>query len=143
MTVTEGGFAMPGVGRREALGAAGVAACGLALAGCGAGDAEAKPVAGIKGQVIAKTADVPVGGGTVVRKWKIVVTQPSKGVYKAFGSACPHRGCAVGAPRDNVMRCPCHGSEFAADTGEVMTGPATRSLVAYQVKVEGDGIVVV
>ncbi|GGP08830.1 Rieske (2Fe-2S) protein [Nonomuraea glycinis] len=144
MTVTEGGFAMPAVGRREALGAAGIAACGLALAGCGTGDAAAEPAAkGIKGQVIAKTADVPVGGGTVVRKWKIVVTQPSEGVYKAYSSACPHRGCAVGAPKDNVMRCPCHGSEFAADTGEAMTGPATRALIAYQVKVEGDGIVVV
>ena len=93
MTVTEGGFAMPAVGRREALGAAGIAACGLALAGCGTGDAAAEPVVkGIKGQVIAKTADVPVGGGTVVREWKIVVTQPSEGVYKAYSAACPHRG---------------------------------------------------
>ncbi|WP_336208968.1 Rieske (2Fe-2S) protein [Nonomuraea sp. LPB2021202275-12-8] len=143
MTVAEGGFAMPAIGRREVLGAAGVAACGLAVAGCGTGDAEAKQVPGIKGQVIAKTAEVPVGGGTVVRKWKIVVTQPTAGVYKAFSALCPHRGCSVGSPEDNVMRCPCHGSEFAADTGQVMTGPATGSLIAYQVRVEGDGIVVV
>ncbi|WP_049564254.1 Rieske (2Fe-2S) protein [Nonomuraea sp. SBT364] len=134
---------MPGVGRREALGTAGAMACGLALAGCGNSGAEARPVLGVKGQVITRTADVPVGGGTVVSKWKIVVTQPSEGVFKAFSAACPHRGCAVGAPEDNVMRCPCHGSEFAADTGAVLTGPAQGPLTPYPVKVEGDGIVMV
>jgi len=141
MTVTKGGSAMPG--RREALGAAGVAACGVALAGCGGGDASARQAPGIKGQVIAKTADVPVGGGTVVKKWKIVVTQPAAGVYKAFSTACPHKGCAVSVPQDNVMTCPCHGSEFTADTGQATKGPATGALIAYQVRVEGDGIVVV
>ncbi|GAA4524234.1 MULTISPECIES: Rieske (2Fe-2S) protein [Nonomuraea] len=130
------------IGRRQALGAAGVAACGVSLAACG-GEAENRQVPGIKGKVIAKTADVPVGGGTVVKKYKIVVTQPSEGVYKAYGASCPHRGCAVSTPRDNVMTCPCHGSEFDAGTGQATKGPATGSLVSYQVKVEGDGIVVV
>lgn len=132
---------MPGIGRREALGAAGTAVCGLALTGCGGGGD--RPAPGIKGQVIARTADVPVGGGTIVRRWKIVVTQPSEGVYKAFSASCPHRGCAVGVPRDNVMICPCHGSEFDAGTGKALKGPATGALLAYQVRVEGDGIVVV
>ncbi|GGO76064.1 Rieske iron-sulfur protein [Nonomuraea cavernae] len=143
MRSSERGFAMPEIGRRQALGVAGVAACGLALAGCGADAAEPERAQGIKGQVIAKTADVPVGGGTVVDRWRIVVTQPTEGVYKAFSAVCPHRGCAVGLPKENVMTCPCHGSEFAADTGKALTGPATGQLTAYQVKVEGDGIVVV
>ncbi|MBB6348504.1 Rieske (2Fe-2S) protein [Nonomuraea muscovyensis] len=130
-------------GRREALGAAGIAACGLALAGCGSGGQDASRVPGIKGKVIARTADVPVGGGKVVDQWKIVVTQPSEGVYKAFSAICPHRGCAVGSPENDVMTCPCHGSEFAADTGKCLKGPASGPLTPYQVKVEGDGIVVV
>ncbi|MEU0571126.1 Rieske 2Fe-2S domain-containing protein [Nonomuraea sp. NPDC005983] len=135
---------MPGIGRREALGAAGVAACGLALAGCGAsGEGQAAAVPGIKGQVIAKTADVPVGGGVVVQKWKIVVTQPTEGVYKAYSAVCTHRGCAVGSPKEGVMTCPCHGSEFSAADGKALKGPASAPLTAYQVKVEGDGIVVV
>ncbi|MFG1946685.1 Rieske (2Fe-2S) protein [Nonomuraea sp. NPDC048826] len=133
-----------GIDRRRVLGAAGVAACGVAaLAACGGEAAGDRKVPGIQGKVIAKTADVPVGGGTVVKKYKMVVTQPSEGVYKAFGASCPHRGCAVSPPKDNVMVCPCHGSEFDADTGEATKGPATGRLIPYQVKVEGDGIVVV
>ncbi|MFD2351574.1 Rieske (2Fe-2S) protein [Nonomuraea ferruginea] len=81
---------------------------------------------GIKGKVIAKTADVPVGGGTVVKKYKIVVTQPSEGVYKAYGASCPHRGCAVSTPRDNVMTCPCHGSEFDSRHRAGHEGPGHR-----------------
>ncbi|MBF8189554.1 Rieske (2Fe-2S) protein [Nonomuraea sp. K274] len=129
-----------GVGRREALGAAGIAACGLALAGCGASETKAP---GIKGKVIAKTADVPVGGGLLVEDMKVVVTQPAQGVYKAFSSICTHKGCAVGTPKDNTIRCACHGSEFAADSGAATKGPATAPLASFQVRVEGDGIVVV
>ncbi|TMR94701.1 Rieske (2Fe-2S) protein [Nonomuraea basaltis] len=123
------------------LGAAGVAACGLALAGCGTGDAQTQP--SLKGKVIAKTADVPVGGGKVIEDLKIVVTQPAQGVYKAFSAICTHKGCAVSTPKDNVIRCACHGSEFAADSGNATKGPATAPLAAFQVKAEGDGIVIV
>ncbi|SEM00330.1 Rieske (2Fe-2S) protein [Nonomuraea pusilla] len=150
MTLTEPGAAMPGNGtrgcggpaRREVLGAAGVAVCGLALAGCGSASAGPTQASGIKGKVIAKTADVPVGGGVLVDEWKIVVTQPSQGVYKAYSAICTHKGCTVGTPEDNVITCACHGSEFAADSGKPTKGPATAPLTAYQVKVEGDGIVV-
>ncbi|MFG1967063.1 Rieske (2Fe-2S) protein [Nonomuraea sp. NPDC049028] len=140
MGITELGSAMPEIGRREALGAAGLAVCGLAVAGCGGG-ASAEP-AGIKGQVLAKTADVPVGGGVLVEQYKIVVTQPAKGVFKAFSAVCTHKGCTVGSPEENVITCGCHGSEFAADTGKALKGPATAPLVAYKIKVVGDGVVV-
>ncbi|MEV0234901.1 Rieske (2Fe-2S) protein [Nonomuraea sp. NPDC050786] len=142
MTVTERGGAMPenGFGRREVLGAAGISVCGLALAGCGGGETKAQP--SLKGRVIAKTADVPVGGGTVIEDLQVVVTQPTQGVYKAFSSVCTHKGCAVSAPKENVIRCACHGSEFSADSGKATKGPATAPLASYKVKVEGDGIVV-
>ncbi|WP_245765511.1 Rieske (2Fe-2S) protein [Nonomuraea jiangxiensis] len=129
-------------GRRELLGAAaGVAVCGVALAGCGTGDAKAQP--NIKGKVIAKVADVPVGGGKLVKDLNVIVTQPTQGVYKAFSAACTHKGCTVSTPRDNVLRCPCHGSEFAADSGKALKGPASAPLASFQVRAEGDGIVVV
>jgi Rieske Fe-S protein len=129
-----------GLGRREVLGAAGVAACGLALAGCSTGDTKAQP--SLKGKVIAKTADVPVGGGKVIEDLNIVVAQPTQGVYKAYSSLCTHKGCAVSTPKGNVIKCACHGSEFAADSGKATKGPATAPLAAFQIKVEGDGIVV-
>ncbi|MEU6713258.1 Rieske (2Fe-2S) protein [Nonomuraea sp. NPDC046802] len=129
------------LGRREMLGAAGVAACGLTLARCGSGDAKAQP--SLKGKVIAKTADVPVGGGKLIEDLRVVVTQPTQGVFMAFSSICTHKGCAVSTPKENIIRCACHGSEFAADSGQATKGPATAPLASFKIKVEGDGIVVV
>ncbi|MER5644250.1 Rieske (2Fe-2S) protein [Streptosporangium sp. NPDC002524] len=130
--------------RRQVIAAAGAVACGAALAGCGGGESAAAAVPpGIKGKVVARTADVPVGGGKVIAKWKIVITQPSPGVFRAFSASCPHRGCAVGRVGDGVIRCPCHGSEFAADSGKCLKGPAEAPLVRYALRVEGDGIVMV
>ncbi|MER6177888.1 Rieske (2Fe-2S) protein [Streptosporangium sp. NPDC001681] len=134
--------AMPA--RRQVIAAAGAVACGAALAGCGSGEPAAAIVPpGIKGKVIARTADIPVGGGKVITKWKIVITQPTSGVFRAFTASCPHRGCAVGGIGDGVIRCPCHGSEFAVDSGKCLKGPAEAPLVQYALKVEGDGIIVV
>ncbi|WP_345386165.1 Rieske (2Fe-2S) protein [Nonomuraea salmonea] len=83
------------------------------------------------------------GRGKLIEDLKVVVTQPEPGVFKAFSSLCTHKGCQVGTPKDNVIRCACHGSEFTADTGKATKGPATGSLPSFPVKVEGDGIVIV
>ncbi|WP_329079018.1 MULTISPECIES: Rieske (2Fe-2S) protein [unclassified Streptosporangium] len=134
--------AMPA--RRQVIAAAGAVACGAALTGCGGGESAAAAVPpGIKGKVIARTADIPVGGGKVIGKWKIVITQPTSGVFRAFTASCPHRGCAVGRIGDGVIRCPCHGSEFAVDSGKCLKGPAEAPLAQYTLKVEGDGIIMV
>ncbi|MGP3963768.1 Rieske (2Fe-2S) protein [Nonomuraea sp. 3N208] len=129
-----------GLGRREMLGTAGAAACGLALAGCGTRDTKAQE--SVKGKAITKTADVPVGGGKLIEDLKIVVTQPTHGVYKAYSAICTHMGCALSTPEDNVIKCACHGSEFAADSGKAIKGPATDPLAAFRVRVEGDGVVI-
>ncbi|MCG5215074.1 Rieske (2Fe-2S) protein [Streptosporangium sp. KLBMP 9127] len=137
-------FVMPenGPTRRRVLGVAGVAACGVALTACGAGEPGVPAVPpGIKGKVIAKTADVPVGGGTVIDKWKVVITQPSAGVFKAFTANCPHKGCAVGRVEEGIIQCPCHGSEFAADSGKCLKGPAEAPLAEFPLRVDDDEIV--
>ncbi|WP_449061268.1 Rieske (2Fe-2S) protein [Planomonospora algeriensis] len=130
--------------RRQVIGAAGAVACGAALAGCAAGPPGPAVVPpGVKGQVVAKVADVPVGGGMVLTKWKIVIAQPTAGVFKAFSASCPHRGCAVSRPAEGVIRCPCHGSEFDAVSGKCLKGPAEAPLAEFALRVEGDGIVMV
>ncbi len=53
---------------------------------------------------------------------------------------CTHPGCQV-APRGAELVCPCHGSVFAAGTGAVLRGPASKPLPAVAVKVQ-DGEVV-
>ena len=50
----------------------------------------------VGGSVIASTADIPEGGGTVFGDQKVVVTQPEAGEFKAFSAICTHQGCTVG-----------------------------------------------
>jgi Rieske Fe-S protein len=88
--------------------------------------------------VIAKTADVPLGSGVIVDE--IVVTQPSAGVFKGFSATCTHAGCTVNKVADGTIDCPCHGSKFNLD-GSVANGPASSPLEAKAVSVEGDSIV--
>ncbi|GAA3429264.1 Rieske (2Fe-2S) protein [Streptosporangium nondiastaticum] len=90
---------------------------------------------------LAKTADIPVGGGAVFPDRKVVVTQPAAGDFKAFSSICTHQGCQVQSVSDGTINCPCHGSKFAIADGAVTRGPATKPLEAKEIKVEGDSIV--
>jgi len=83
------------------------------------------------------TADVPVGGGTIIADRKIVVTQPTAGQFKAFSAVCTHRGCTVAAVSDGLIRCPCHGSQFSIADGSVQGGPAPAPLAAVPVTVSG------
>ncbi|MFJ8044760.1 ubiquinol-cytochrome c reductase iron-sulfur subunit [Kitasatospora sp. NPDC096147] len=92
--------------------------------------------------VTVPAASVPVGGSAQVKDPAtgdaLYVVQPKAGQYCAFSSVCTHAGCAVDAPKDNQMYCPCHGSRFDATTGAVLNGPATKPLPKYAVTRKGD-----
>lgn len=134
------------LGRRMVLcgtGAVGAALGAGLLTGCGPKSNKAASVNDLKGKEIAKVADVPVGGGKVYADTKVVVTQPSQGVFKAFSAICTHQGCLTNRVSGGVVHCPCHGSEFKIADGSVAHGPANRPLAEFPVQVKGDGIVVV
>lgn len=95
---------------------------------------------GAGGTALAKTSDIPVGGGKVFEKEKVVVTQPAAGTFKAFSSTCTHQGCTVGSVSNGTINCPCHGSKFSATDGSVTSGPATKPLPAKQISTSGDQI---
>lgn len=84
--------------------------------------------------------EVPEGGGLV--KDGVVVTQPTTGEYMAFDARCPHQGCAVNEVTSRAIICPCHGSEFDPESGDMTQGPATEGLAERTVTVEGDDLVV-
>lgn len=92
------------------------------------------------GNVLAKTTDIPVGGGKIFDAEKVVVTQPAKGTFKCFSAICTHAGCAVSSVSNGVITCPCHGSRFSATDGSVKGGPAPAPLAAKKVTVQGDSI---
>lgn len=87
---------------------------------------------------LAKTADIPVGGGVIVGD--TVVTQPSAGTFVGLSSVCTHAGCTVASVSGGTINCPCHGSKYKLD-GTVSNGPATKSLAAKTVRVVGDSVV--
>ncbi|GII79298.1 iron-sulfur protein [Sphaerisporangium rufum] len=92
------------------------------------------------GAPLAKTADIPKGGGKIFKDQKLVITQTSAGEFKAFSSICTHQGCPVGSVSDGTINCPCHGSKFSIEDGSVTGGPAPEPLPAKQIKVDGDSI---
>ncbi|WP_046727209.1 Rieske (2Fe-2S) protein [Streptomyces humi] len=147
-------------GRRTVMAAAGAAGLAAALTACGSSDDNSGSGAGSTtqdsngtgggstdtstaaggGTALAKTSDIPEGGGTIYKDQSVVVTQPTSGTYKAFSTKCPHAGCAVSSVADGEIVCPCHGSKFAIADGSVKQGPATTGLTAANITVAGDQI---
>lgn len=113
----------------------------------GAGGADSGPAdpssngGGGGGQELATTSDVPVGGGEILSDDKIVLTQPTKGDFKAFSAVCTHQQCLVSTISDGKILCTCHGSEYSIKDGSVLGGPAPQPLAAVPIAVEGDRIV--
>ena len=87
-------------------------------------------------------ADIPVGGGKIFQGQKLVITQPTRGSFKAFSAVCPHQGCLVAAIEDGEIQCPCHASAFAVADGAVLNGPAATGLSTEQVVVSGTTVTV-
>lgn len=92
------------------------------------------------GHALTTTAKVPQGGGEILPRAKVVVTQPVKGDYKCFSAVCTHAGCLVGTVQGGAIICPCHGSRFSVKDGSVLSGPATRPLPEYKITVQGNKI---
>lgn len=112
-----------------------------ALAGCATyGNAESYSGATpASGSPLAKTTDIPVGGGKILTDAKLVITQPTAGTFKAFSGVCTHQGCLVTRIDSGIIICPCHGSQFTLD-GEVAQGPATAPLRTEPITVSGENI---
>ncbi|MFF2122163.1 Rieske 2Fe-2S domain-containing protein [Kitasatospora sp. NPDC058184] len=91
---------------------------------------------------VVPAASVPVGGSAQVKDPAtgdaVYIVQPKAGQYCAFSAVCTHAGCAVDAPKNGQLYCPCHGSRFDAATGAVVNGPAVKPLPRYAVSKDGD-----
>lgn len=96
---------------------------------------------------VAKIDDIPDGGMV-----QIVVRGEPVGLYRVGGDVyaihdiCTHEQAYLTdgdfEPEDLEVECPLHGSHFNVETGEVRILPATRSVTAFEVKVDGDRVLV-
>ncbi|MFD5147797.1 Rieske 2Fe-2S domain-containing protein [Streptomyces sp. NPDC058401] len=143
--------------RRTVLAAGASVLAGGVLTACGSGD-ETKPSseggsaptaqnsasasssapAG-NAKALVKSSEVPVGGGTVLKDEKLVVTQPTAGSFRCFTAVCTHSGCLVNKVADGTIDCPCHGSKFNDTDGAVAKGPATKPLAEKKITVSPAG----
>lgn len=131
--------------RRAVLATAGAAGV-TAVAGCtradSGGPGGSGTVGGAGSSTHGSTADIPVGGGQVFADQKVVVTQPTAGAFQAFSAVCTHQGCTVQAVADNMISCPCHGSQFNGTDGSVVQGPAQKALARREIVVDGTSFTV-
>ncbi|MDJ0508088.1 MAG: ubiquinol-cytochrome c reductase iron-sulfur subunit [Crocosphaera sp.] len=73
----------------------------------------------------------------------LIISDPTdEGQLIAVNPICSHAGCTVAWDSEKqLFICPCHDSQFSSD-GQVAGGPATKALASYEVKLEGDAILV-
>lgn len=115
------------------------ATTGSAATGASSGATTGAP-AGTGGNALAKTTDIPEGGGKIFKAQGVVVTQPVAGTFKGFSAICTHAGCTVALVEGGLIKCGCHGSQFSIEDGSVKKGPATQDLSAIKVKATGGSI---
>jgi cytochrome b6-f complex iron-sulfur subunit len=71
----------------------------------------------------------------------VVINRRGSG-FIALSRVCTHLGCLVGYDKfNNKLVCPCHAGEFDLE-GRVLSGPATKPLLRYPLKIAADQITI-
>lgn len=65
-----------------------------------------------------------------------------EGEYFAINDRCSHAEASLseGEVYDCKVECPLHGAEFDLKTGEVLTPPASKAVVCYQISTDEESI---
>lgn len=95
---------------------------------------------------VAAAADVAEGNvlGVRVGEREIAVYHLSGGEYRASDNICTHEYALLsdGWLEDGCIECPLHAGRFDVRTGKAMCAPVDRDLAIFEVKVEGDALLV-
>lgn len=112
---------------------------GAVLAGIGLAGPADSAIAAAKTYTVGKTSDVKVGSAKLytVAGIPVLVTQPKKGVFKAFNGYCTHERVQINGLNGSNLVCGQHGATFNTTTGKVTGGPARSALANYKVIVAG------
>ena len=98
---------------------------------------------GTGGTDVSPVEKIPEGSAlrTTVKDQPVILVNVG-GRIRAFSGICTHESCELGwNQRQQLIRCPCHGSGFFPD-GRVERGPATRPLTEYRATVRDGKIYV-
>jgi nitrite reductase/ring-hydroxylating ferredoxin subunit len=131
--------------RRDFLqSAAGCFGMAVALLGIGSDDAHALPVSVTEGLQNGSERRYPIpaaDGVNVDRTAQLIVVRSAGHVY-VFALACPHENNAVKwVAKDHRFQCTKHDSRYQPD-GVHTAGRATRNMDRYEVRRDGDSVVV-
>lgn len=74
------------------------------------------------------------------KKERLFVICDSLGLY-AISDVCTHRGCMV-ILKGNMLECPCHSAAYTLN-GQVISGPAEKSLDYYYIYKDKKNVLVV
>jgi 3-phenylpropionate/trans-cinnamate dioxygenase ferredoxin component len=92
---------------------------------------------------VGRADDVPEGE---MRSYQVggddVAVANVDGELHAFSDICTHMQCLLseGDLDGTTVTCACHGSEFDVTSGDVLGGPATEPVQAYELRVDGDDL---
>ena len=129
---------------------AGAGVVSLAVLGCAAKLPPTQSVAPVDGEVAIALAQAPdlaqPGGVMAVQvegvKKPILLVRGEGDAFTALLLKCTHLGCTVGWNAEaRSFDCPCHGSRFLT-SGQVVNGPAGRSLSQFPTRIVGTEVVV-
>ena len=95
-------------------------------------------------QVVLDKDQIPTGTAkeVIYNDIPLVIINRRGSGFIALSRVCTHLGCLVGYDSFNSkLVCPCHAGEFDLE-GNVLTGPATKSLQRYPLKISSKQITI-
>lgn len=89
---------------------------------------------------IGRPDDFPLHTFTLIKEKNIFIYR-DRTCIRAVSAICTHLGCVL-QKSDSGFRCPCHGSHYNKQ-GEVLSGPAPRSLDWLKMEFSHDGKIII
>lgn len=90
---------------------------------------------------ISKKTDLPVGKSKDFEyKGDPALLLNTEGNIRAYINICTHEYCQTDFDGKKEIHCPCHGSVYDANTGDVLNPPAMEPLTKIDIKVTDDSI---
>jgi cytochrome b6-f complex iron-sulfur subunit len=92
---------------------------------------------------IGSPENFPPGSVTLNKEQKVFIVRAKEGYFYALSAVCTHLGCIANwKSEEGIVACPCHGSKFDRE-GNVIAGPAPRSLPRFAMSLDDQGLLVV